>query len=339
MTARLKDVAQEAGLSVATVSRFPNKRIDLPPPTRRRIEDAARRLDHVPNAIARRLSAGVSGTIGPIATDVSTPFFAATTSAAEAEAAELGYGLAIFDSRNQLHRELQLPSRIADRQIGGALLLTNHADTAELALRVGRLGRVVVLDEDVPGTRAPQLFADNVGGGRLAAQHLPGLGHSAIGLVGGPHGTISVDERLAGFQAALEEGGLSLDPSRVLRGPFTERFGHEALGSLLARPGPPTAAFATSDVLTYGMIRAARQARIVVPDDLSAVSFDDLPLHDLLEPPLTAIRQPAGEFGRRGVRLLVDLIRGVDPDPRPQRVLVERVVRRSTSQPRTGLAH
>jgi LacI family transcriptional regulator len=338
VAAKLRDVAREAGLSVATVSRFFNGRIELPSGTRLRIEDAARRLDYVPDAIARRLSAGASETLGLITTDVSYPFFAAIASAAEAEAAELGYNLAIFNSRNQLPRELQLLSRIADRQIDGALLLTNHADTTELGRRIARLGRVVLLDEDVPGAPVPRLFADNIEGGRLAAQHLLALGHKRVGFVGGPPGLISADERLAGFRAALEDGGAALDPSMVLRGSFTERFGREALARLLAPPRPPTAVFATADALAYGVLRAAREAGVTVPRTLSLVSFDDLPLHDLLEPPLTAIRQPAGEFGRRGVRILVDLIRGAHPDPTPQRVPVELVVRRSTARPAARLA-
>lgn len=333
MTAKLKDVAREAGLSKATVSRFLNGQLDLPEETRRRIQEAAQRLDYVPNAIARRLSAGASETLGFITTDISYSFFASIASAAEMAAAELGYSLAVFNSRNEIHRELHLLSRIADRQIDGALLLTNHPGTPELAERIERLGRVVLIDEDVPGVTVPRVFADNLEGGRLVALHLLGLGHRRIAFVGGPQGMVSVEERLAGFRATLAGAGVALESEMIFKGPFSDRFGREAFRALLGAFPPPTAVFAGADVLAFGLLRAAREAGVAVPEELSVVSFDDTPLNDLLDPPLTAVRQCPAEFGQRGVHLLIELIRGANPDPTPQRVPVELVVRRSSAPP------
>jgi LacI family transcriptional regulator len=328
LAAKLRDVAREAGLSVATVSRFLNGRIELPEDTCRRIEEAARRLDYVPNAIARRLSAGASETIGLITTDIGYSFFASIASAAEAEAAEFGYSLAIFNSRNETERELQLLSRIADRQIDGALL----------AQRINRLHHVVLLDEDVPGTAVPRVFADNVEGGRLAGRHLLDLGHRMIAFVGGPAGMISVEERLHGFRSALADQDVAVEPSMILKGPFNDQFGREALRLLLSLPRRPTAVFAGADVLAFGVIRAARAAGVSIPRELSIVGFDDTPLNDLIDPPLTAVRQCPAEFGRRGVRLLVGLMRGVPVEPTRQRVPVELVIRGSAAQP-ARMAH
>jgi LacI family transcriptional regulator len=338
LAAKLRDVAREAGLSVATVSRFLNGRIELPEDTCRRIEEAARRLDYVPNAIARRLSAGASETIGLITTDIGYSFFASIASAAEAEAAEFGYSLAIFNSRNETERELQLLSRIADRQIDGALLLTNHLGTPDLAQRINRLRHVVLLDEDVPGTAVPRVFADNVEGGRLAGRHLLDLGHRMIAFVGGPAGMISVEERLHGFRSALADQDVAVEPSMILKGPFNDQFGREALRLLLSLPRRPTAVFAGADVLAFGVIRAARAAGVSIPRELSIVGFDDTPLNDLIDPPLTAVRQCPAEFGRRGVRLLVGLMRGVPVEPTRQRVPVELVIRGSAAQP-ARMAH
>jgi LacI family transcriptional regulator len=334
VTVKLKDVARESGLSVAAVSRFLNGRIVLPEETQRRITEAARKLNYVPNAIARRLSAGTSETLGLITTDISYSFFADIASAAEAEAAALGYNLAIFNSRNELSREMKLLSRIADHQIDGALLLTNHPGTTELAELVERLGRVVLIDEDVPGATCPRVFADNERGGRLAARHFLDLGHRRVAFVGGPMGMISVEERRRGFAAELAAGGVQLDPASVLNGPFSEQFGQAALRALLSLPSPPTAIFTGADVLAFGMLRAARTAGMRVPQDFSLVSFDDTSLSDLLNPPLTTVRQSPAEFGRRGVRLLVDVIEGTPVDPSQTRVSVELVVRGSTAAPR-----
>jgi LacI family transcriptional regulator len=232
-----------------------------------------------------------------------------------------------------MERELQFLSRIADRQIDGALLLTNHPGTPELAERISRLRHVVLLDEDVPGATVPRVFADNAEGGRLVARHLFGLKHQHLAFVGGPAGMLSVEERLQGFQSVFADQGQAVDPAMILRGPFSDAFGREAFRVLSSLPRPPTAIFAGADVLAFGIMRAARAAGVRIPGDLSIASFDDTPLNDLIDPPLTAIRQSPAEFGRRGVRLLVGLMRGAAVDDVPQRVPVELVVRGSAAEP------
>jgi DNA-binding LacI/PurR family transcriptional regulator len=144
---------------------------------------------------------------------------------------------------------------------------------------------------------------------------------------------ISVEERLSGFQSGLAEHSIAIEPSLILMGPFGDQFGQEAFRKLFALPRPPTAIFAGADLLAFGIIRAARIAGVAIPRELSIVSFDDTSLNDLIDPPLTAIRQCPAEFGRRGVRLLVDLMRGVPVEMIPVRVPVELVVRGSTAQP------
>ncbi len=333
LKATIRDVARAAGVSVTSVSRHLNGRIKLPEPTARQIEQAAHRLGYRPNAIARRLSRGRSETIGLVTSDIAYPLFAEIASASEAEAARRGYNLVMFNSRNLVEEEVAFLTRIDDRQVDGILLLTNHRDDGRLAAGINRTGRVVLLDEDVPGARAPRLFADNVRGGFLAARHLLDHGHTRIAAIGGPEGLLSTEERLEGFRRALADAGLRLERDLVRYGPYDEEAASAAFATLLRRSDPPTAIFTLGDMLATGVIRAARHAGIRIPDDVSLVSFDDIHNADLFSPALTAIRQSATDFGRRGVGMLLDFIGGSTPRSSIERVDVDLVVRNSVAPP------
>ena len=330
----LRDVAKAAGVSSTSVSRYLNGHIVLPERTALRIDTAVNELGYRPNAIARRLSMGESETLGLVTTDIAYPFFAAVASAAEAEASELGYGMAIFNSRNDVERELHFLSKIEDQQVDGLLFMTNHVDDGRIAAEIGRTRRVVLIDEDIAKAAAPRVFADNEHGGWLAARHLLEHGHTRIAYVSGPPGMISAEGRFRGFSRALTDAGLSVDPSLVLFGCYEEEFGVRAFQRLRAASEPPTAVFPTADMLAIGIIRAARDQGVIVPRDLSVIGFDDMLHVNLLTPPLTTVRESAAEFGRLGVRLLVDRIAGKPIPRKPLRIPVELVVRESVALPR-----
>jgi LacI family transcriptional regulator len=331
----IRNVAHAAGVSVTTVSRHLNGRIKLPPETSERIRAAVSELEYRPNAIARRLSKGSSETIGLIVSDIAYPLFAAIASSAEQEASRLGYSLVMFNSRNMIAKELAFLSRIDDAQVDGILLMTNHPDDGALLAKINSCRNVVLVDEDVPGAIAPRLFADNRAGGRLATQHLLAQGHHAIAFVGGPPELLSSRERHGGFEESLKNAGASLNSDFVFFGEYDELSGIRAIRHFAALDNPPTAIFASADMLALGILRGCRALDISVPGDVSLVSFDDIRNVDLLDPPLTTIHQSAEEFGRRAVRLLIDHINGVEIS-HVEPVAVELVVRRSVTAPRQG---
>lgn len=336
----IRDVANAAGVSVSTVSRHLNKQISLPQQTARRIDQVAKALDYRPNALARRLTHGKSETLGFITSDIAYPLFAAIASASEAEAAAHGYSLLMFNSRNLVDNEIAFLSRIDDRQVDGVLLMTNHADEGPLVRKINQSGNVVLIDEDVPGAKAPRLFADNVRGAQLAMGHLLEAGHRRIAVIAGPEALLSSIERLEGYSAAMARAHLPLDPRLVLHGPYVEETGFSAFSTLMQMDDPPTAVFAFADMLAIGAIKLARQRGIRIPDDVSLVSFDDISHAELLDPPLTTVRQSPEAFGRRGVNMLLNLIRGKKTETAIQRIEVELVVRKSVCPPsrRGGLA-
>ena len=336
----MKDVALAAGVSPTAVSRHLNGRIDLPAETARRIDEAAQRLSYRPNARARHLATGSTRTLGFITTDIAYPFFAAIASAAEEEVARSGFSLAVFNSRNQVDRELLYLSKIGDGQLDGALFMTNHTDDGTLRDAINQSGKVVLLDEDVAGAKAPKIFVDNERGGRIATHYLIDQGHVRIAFVSGPEGMTSSCERFRGFQAAMTEAGLPVNPDLVHFGVYDETSGARSFDRLWQNRHLPTAIVATADSLAIGILRAARAAGVALPLDLSIIGFDDMLHMDLLDPPLTAIRQSIHELGRRGASTLLDLLAGKEGTETPERLPVELIIRGSVAPPRAaaGLA-
>lgn len=302
----MKDVARAAGVSVATVSRLLNGSLELPAATRKRIDDAIRALDYRPNPHARRLSLGRSETIGLVVPDIANPFFSTLVAAVESEADRRELAVSLYATLNRPGRERTYLDLIARNHVDGLIFITNHPDDGRLARLINGTGKVVVVDEDVPGALAPKLFCDNEEGGRLAGRHLAAHGHSRVLFVGGNEDMVSSRRRFGGLVRGLGEAGT--DPSAVLRytGEYTAAFGREAARRFLDAGRPASAVFASSDEIAIGMIEVLRDAGVSIPGDVSMVGFDDIgPLH-LFQPPLTVIRQPVREMGRRALEVLLE---------------------------------
>lgn len=304
--AGLKDVAKAAGVSVTTVSRFLNGSLELPDRTRMAIETAIDSLNYAPNPHARSLSRGRSDTIGLVIPDIATPFFATLVAAVEAEADRRGLGLTLHATLNRRERELSYLQAVRRNQVDGLIFVTNHPDDGSLAAAINASGRVVVLDEDVPGTHAPKLFCDNEQGGYLAGRHLAEAGHRRALFVGGVDAMLSGTRRFAGFQRAMHE--IRSQDTRIERyeGDYSVDFGRQSARRMLDAGLDVTAVFATSDELTIGVLEVLQGAGKRVPQDISLVGFDDVgPLH-LFAPAVTAVRQPVTDLGIRALALLMD---------------------------------
>jgi LacI family transcriptional regulator len=271
----------------------------------KRIDEAIADLGYRPNVIARRLSRGASEIIGFVTSDIASPFFAAIASAAEEEAERFGYSVMICNTRNQIERELQYIAKMADAHFDGLIFLTNHVDDGRLRDAVNHAGNIVLIDEDVPGARARRFFVDNFHGGYIATKHLIHAGHRRICHITGPMGLVSVDERMAGFRSAMAEAGLEVEEALIKSGTYDTLYGGIALREIWETGDLPSAIMTTSDLLALSIYQAARELALRIPEDVSIVSFDDLPFVGFLDPPLTTVRQPAAELGRRGVRALL----------------------------------
>jgi len=330
---RLIDVAGRAGVSVATVSRHLNGHIQLPAATVARIAAAIRELDYRPNPHARSLSRGRSDMIGLVIPDIANPYFALLASAVERAAGSHGLAVVLCVTLNQSAREHEYLERLGRNHLDGLIFLTNHAADEALAKAINEASRrVVILDEDVEKARGPKIFGDNDHGGYLAGRRLLHAGHRRLAFLGGPERLMSSQARLAGFKRAIAETG-SAELAETFFGDYSVENGRRSAEALLRGKGKATAVFATSDEIAIGALEVFAAKGVKIPADLSVVGFDDIAPFHLFDPPLTCIRQPVEEMGRRAVELLVSGLNGGRMKAGAQRLPVELVVRKSVAPP------
>ena len=333
--ATIHDVALDANVSPTTVSRYINHRIELPASTAARIDAAIAKLDYRPNLLARRLSTGRTEAIGLVTPEIREPFFAELASAVEDEADRHGYTIFMSSTRSDRQREIASLNRLHDRHVDGLIMMTNTADDGTLAALIGRRRNVVLIDEDIPGVAVPRVFVENEAGAYKATRYLIDAGHEKIAYVAGPDGLYSVEQRRAGFLRAMREAGLKVRPEHVAGGSFAPDFSRKATLELLKTRTPPTAIIGSSDYIAIGIMLGLKQAGVSVPNQMSVVGFDDMPLTELFNPPLTAIRQPIEALGRQGFQALFALLSGKQP-PMLTLLPVQLIERDSVAPPRKG---
>ncbi|KKC39734.1 hypothetical protein WH87_06225 [Devosia epidermidihirudinis] len=331
--ANLSEVAAEAGVSPTTVSRYLNHRIELPQATRERIDTAIAKLDYRPNLLARRLSTGKAEAISLLTPDIANPFFAELAAAVEREARAHGYAVYISSTSGDPKNEIDALQRLSDSHVDGLIMMTNQVDDGTLAQLLATRKNVVVLDEDIAGISVPRVFVDNAAGVYDATRHLIEAGHRDIALIGGPRQVMSVIERLEGFNRATREAGIAVPAGWVMLGEYTSAYGELAASQLLDGPRRPTAIVACSDYIAIGAIKAVRARKLRIPNDLSLVSFDDMAFAELVDPPLTTVRQPVAEMGTLAVQHLLALINGGEAPPLETRLPVHLVKRDSVAPP------
>ncbi|TDL78275.1 LacI family transcriptional regulator [Palleronia sediminis] len=297
----LKDVARRAEVSAATVSRFLNGSLDLPETTRTRIERAVRDLDYHPNPHARRLSLGRSDTIALVIPDIANPFFARLAAAMESHAAQHGKMMTLQATMNRSDRELAALEIAATNLVDGLVFMTNHMPPPEVAQRINRFSRAVLVDEDVRGARMPRLLCDNEMGGFLAGDLLYRNGHRRIAYIGGRADLLSTGARLNG----LSRGMMGIAPVRSYGDDHATASGRDLARRFLDERQDETAIFVGSDELTIGVLEVFRARDIRIPDEISIVSFDDVRSLHLMTPAITAVAQPVETIGRRAVEILL----------------------------------
>jgi len=325
------DVAARAGVSQPTVSlvlsRNPTARVA--PETRERVIRAAEELGYRPNVVARSLVRRRSYAIGLVVPDLANQFFAHVVSGAERVAVDEGYAVLLCEQGGAgIDRHLDA---LRARQVDGVILDAAGAASIPEELLDGI--NVVLIDQ--PSQRWPGVASDAEGAGRMAAEHLVGLGHQRIAFVGPSADVHSFRMRERGFARALRDRGLPLETDLLRRAPATVAGGHAAMRALLAQPTPPTALFCANDLLALGAYKACAQAGVSIPGDVSIVGCDDIEFAQLVTPELTTVAVPARELGARAARLLVRALGG-EPAPPSQQARplpVRLVVRGSTAAP------
>lgn len=307
MSANLRDVAKEAGVSPATVSRVINGHPQVSSETRQRVERAIQALGYDLRS-SRRLAADTRLT-ALVIPDVTSAFFAEIVSGVERVLFEQECDVVLYNVGDRPLAEII--DRISRLDVAGLVMVTPHIGEVEQLGSRDLKVPLVVVDYHNEGSSSPHVSVDNLRAGYSATRYLIQRGHRSIGMITGPLNVQSAMERLRGFRLALDEAGMAFEQKWVIEGDFTEAGGFAATQALISGGEPrPTAIFCSNDLTAAGALRALKQAGISVPDGMSIIGFDDLPVARLITPALTTMAQPMRDMGEIAARMLLRLMCG-----------------------------
>src|ERR687887_2745948 len=331
--ATLRDVAREAGVSVATASRVVSGLDNVRSETRERVERAMRDLLYVPPG--RRPATGMIGLLVP---HLWNPIFPALAQAMEERATEAGYASILCNTSAAAFREVDYVHMLLDRGADGMIFIscemTNLSGEHDHYARLVEEGaRIVFVNGALNTLSVPSVAVDERGAGELATQHLLDLGHERVGYVGGPDYYLPTRQKAAGRDAALRAAGFEPDGLAVYAEDFSVEHGRGALRKLLDADAAPTGVICSSDLMAIGALQEAAARGLRVPEDLSVVGFDGIDATRWTNPPLTTVDQPIEEIAETAVSALRSLIE--EPEkPLPDFSFRPRLaVRGSTARP------
>jgi len=334
MSPTLEDVARLVGVSRSTVSRVINNHPNVRPEVRERVWKVIREVGYQPHAAARSLVTRRTQIIGMVIPEAVTtlftdPFFPlllrGATGACNAHQYQLMLSLfTAYANQQDIYRRV-LRSGYLDGVVVASASLNDP-----LIPNLLRDGIPFVSVGRHPDERVNYVDVDNVGGARMAVEHLIRLGHQRIATITGPLDMVAGQDRLNGYRQALQARGIPVEEELIAEGDFTESGGMAAMQRLL--PASPSAVFVASDTMAIGALKALRQAGRPVPQDIALVSFDDIPIASAIDPPLTTVRQPIERLGSMAIEVLLSVIEGPSEEGAPVHRIVlptELVIRAS----------
>jgi LacI family repressor for deo operon, udp, cdd, tsx, nupC, and nupG len=330
--ATMKDVADLAGVSLATVSRTLSAAAEVSPRLSRRVQAAAQQLDYAVNINARGLRGKTSGLVVVLLPDIANPFFSALLQGIEEQARS--HDMAVLIGDTGVDRGIaEAYWRLMEGQRADGMILLNGFLPFPREKRAVADYPVVVVSERIAGFDAPIVGIDNVAAGFDAVSYLARLGHRRVAHICGPAENVLTHERRAGYLKAVEAHGLERWPEAIQAGEFSIGAGRTATARLLLASPQPTAVFTANDEIAIGAIMEAKARGLRVPEDLSVVGFDDIEMGQICDPPLTTIYQPRREMGRKALETLSRLVEA--PGRRPADTLLDYklVVRDSAAPP------
>ena len=329
----IMDVAHEAGVSHATVSRVINNHKSVTPETHERVTLAMTRLGYVANQAARSLAGGRTLAIGVLASDLSNPYVGEIVHGIETALADSPYSLLLYTTQRRKTREAAHVATLTQGLVDGILILVPRNPEAYITALRQRRFPYVLIGSHTPSEDSPGFRADSRQGAYHATRYLIELGHRRIGFIAGPPELESATERLAGYKAALSFAGLPLDEELIQSGDYFQPRGYTCAQALLALAEQPTAIFAANDATAFGAMEAAREQGLRLPEDLSVVGFDDIPQAMHVHPPLTTVRQPLERMGELAATTLLGMLSHPGQSPAPVTLPVELIVRGTSAPP------
>jgi LacI family transcriptional regulator len=334
--AKLLDIASKAGVSASTVSRVLNNQTEkyrISSETKNLIIKTAKDLNYQPNEIARGLRLNRSHTIGLIVPDISNPFFAYLTHIIQIQASQAGYSIIVCNTNENIETEIEQIELLRRRGIDGYIIFpvgTSHDHVKEL---VRNNKPVVILDRSIEDLDADTIVIDNFTGAFEAVEHLIENGHTQIAIIKGLPDTYTTNERVKGYKAALKKNNIPINMEYIVGNDFRKENGYGETKRLLKLKNPPTAIFATSDLITLGTFEAVFEMNLKIPEDISIVAFDDIDFAPFLISPLTLVKQPREIMAEKGVQFLINEIKSKHKSEKKRIILKpELIIRKSVKR-------
>lgn len=325
MPAKIEDVARQAGVSTATVSRVLSGKPYVSDDLRERVMDAVNNLNYRPSRVARSLRVQRSSIIGLIVSDIQNPFFTAVVRAVEDTAYQQKYSVFLCNSDEDTEKETMYLELMVAEHVAGVILSPTLGQN-DIYRHLAEAGvPAVAIDRRVTNVEIDSVLVDNLGGALAVVRHLLEMGHRRIGAVIGTPASSTGEERLRGYAQALQSYGIAVEPELIRTGMPRIAGGHEFTNELLSLPNPPTALFTGNNLLTIGALSAIHQRGLRIPEDIALAAFDEMEWTAFVRPALTVVAQPTYDLGRIAVELLLQ--RMEDPDRPHQEVVLPPTVR------------
>jgi LacI family transcriptional regulator len=330
----IRDVAERAGVSVGTVSHVLSGSGTVSAARRERVLAAIRDLNYRLNPIARSLKTRQTKMLGAVVADITNPFYPQLVRGAEDAALKRHYILITVNTDDQVEREREVMAMLLARRVDGLLLVPspNAKDRSHIVAAVAAGTPLVAVDRYVEGIETDSVAVNNSKGVQMAMNHLIRLGHKRIAYVGADWELSNTRQRRRGYEQALHDAGIPLDPAILCFGDFRQPSGYRLTKELCLSSDPPTAIFAGNAMMGMGALQAVQELGLKCPQEISIAIFDDLPFMNIVQPHPTAVSQPAYAIGVRAADLLIDRIEGKAMPREPQRIELdpELLVRGST---------
>lgn len=325
----MRQVAEKAGVSTATVSRVLTGKDQVSPALVSQVEQAIQALSYRPNRTARLLRARKAQKIGLVVSDIQNPFFTSVVRGVENFLRPDGYVLLVGNSDEDPVREAAYLDALIDEGVAGIILVpTNSEPEAYQSVLDGRMP-LVIIDRLIEGLDVDSVTTDNIASSRLAAHHLIRLGHHSIGFIGGLAQLSTARDRETGFKLALAEAGLPDSAGTILRGNYRQDGGYQAMSLLLEQPNPPSAVLVANNVMALGALQRIYEQGLSIPKEIALVGFDDIPWAVSMQTPLTVVAQRPYEMGQKAGELIMARIQGSDDPPQHLVLQAELIIRAS----------
>ncbi len=327
--ATIRDVAREAGVSIATVSRVFNDSSLVSEETIGLVRAVAERLNYWPNGVARSLITSRTHALGVLLPEIYGEFFSDVIRGLDLAARKHGFHLLVSSSHADSDALVEALRSMSGR-VDGLVVMAPDVDAPSAVRGFASHCPVVLLNPGQEVDSCDTISIANYQGAREMVEHLIGLGHRRIAMVRGPAANLDAQQRLQGYRDALAAAKLGPDPELEVEGDFTERSGYDALAVLVGRTSRPSALFVGNDHMAIGVMSAMREHGLVVPDDLAVAGFDDISMARFTSPPLSSVRVNTALLGERAVELLLRARRSGNPAVKQHEVLPTSLAIRSS---------